>query len=117
MSGASKLNSSTSRSMIVYSRRAPMFCVVWLTWKAIVRQGLDGVRRELQLDSLGAQQRRVLLRQRVLGSVRIRTKSSLVRSFSSTRIGKRPCSSGIRSLGLARWNAPAAMNRMWSVLT
>ena len=25
---------------------------------------------------------------------------------------KRPCSSGIRSLGLVRWNAPAAMNRM-----
>jgi len=37
-----------------------------------------------------------------LGSVRMRTKSSLVRSCSSTRIGKRPCNSGIRSLGLAR---------------
>ncbi|MNV48293.1 hypothetical protein D3C71_1401920 [compost metagenome] len=31
-------------------------------------------------------------------------------------MGKRPCSSGIRSLGLDRWNAPDAMNRMWSVL-
>ena len=36
---------------------------------------------------------------------------------SSTRIGRRPCSSGIRSDGLLRWNAPEAMNRMWSVLT
>ena len=52
-----------------------------------------------------------------LGSVRMRTKSSLLSAPSSTRIGKRPCSSGIRSLGLARWNAPEAMNRMWSVLT
>ncbi len=50
------------------------------------------------------------------GSVRIRTKSSRVRSFSSTRIGKRPCSSGIRSRGFDLWKAPAAMNRMWSVL-
>jgi hypothetical protein len=40
-----------------------------------------------------------------------------VSADSSTRIGKRPCSSGIRSLGLARWNAPEAMNRMWSVRT
>ena len=36
---------------------------------------------------------------------------------SSTRIGKRPCSSGIRSLGLLRWKAPLAMKRMWSVRT
>ena len=51
------------------------------------------------------------------GSVRMRTKSSTVSDCSSTRIGKRPCSSGIRSLGLETWNAPAAMNRMWSVRT
>ncbi|MCY1298707.1 hypothetical protein D9M70_482050 [compost metagenome] len=37
--------------------------------------------------------------------------------MSSTRIGRRPCSSGTRSLGLDRWNAPEAMNRMWSVFT
>ncbi|MNF83703.1 hypothetical protein D3C84_660310 [compost metagenome] len=37
--------------------------------------------------------------------------------MSSTRIGRRPCSSGTRSLGLLRWKAPEAMNRMWSVLT
>ena len=33
------------------------------------------------------------------GSVRMRTKSSRVSGSSSTRIGKRPCSSGIRSDG------------------
>jgi len=44
-------------------------------------------------------------------------KSSFVSESSSTRIGKRPCSSGIRSEGFAVLKAPAAMNRMWSVLT
>ncbi len=51
------------------------------------------------------------------GSVRIRTKSSSVSGVSSTRMGKRPCSSGIRSDGFETWNAPAAMKRMWSVRT
>ena len=55
--------------------------------------------------------------QRVLRLGRIRTKSSSVSGCSSTRMGKRPCSSGMRSLGLLTWNAPAAMNRMWSVRT
>jgi hypothetical protein len=48
---------------------------------------------------------------------RMASKSSTLSELSSTRIGKRPCSSGIRSLGLARWKAPLAMNNMWSVLT
>ena len=51
------------------------------------------------------------------GSVRMRTKSGSVSADSSTRIGKRPCSSGMRSLGFAWWKAPAAMNSMWSVRT
>ena len=45
------------------------------------------------------------------------SKSSTDSGASSTRIGKRPCNSGIKSLGLDKWNAPEAMNRMWSVLT
>ena len=36
---------------------------------------------------------------------------------SSTRIGNRPCSSGMRSEGLLTWKAPAAMKRTWSVRT
>ncbi len=52
-----------------------------------------------------------------LGSVRMRLKSLLLRASSSTRIGRRPCSSGMRSDGLATWNAPDATNRMWSVFT
>ena len=46
------------------------------------------------------------------GSVRMRTKSSTFSESSSTRIGNRPCSSGIRSEGLDRRNAPEAMNSM-----
>ena len=51
------------------------------------------------------------------GSVRIRTKSSTPSASSSTRMGSRPWSSGIRSDGFERWKAPEAMNRMWSVRT
>ncbi len=46
------------------------------------------------------------------GSLRIRTKSASLRLLSSTRMGNRPCNSGIRSLGLARLKAPAAMKRI-----
>ena len=51
------------------------------------------------------------------GSVRMRTKSASVSEVSATRTGKRPCSSGISSLGLWKWNAPAARNSMWSLRT
>src|SRR4029077_11604072 len=51
------------------------------------------------------------------GSVRMRTKSPTFSESSSTRIGNRPCSSGIRSEGLERLNAPEAMNSTWSVFT
>ncbi|CSC66732.1 Uncharacterised protein [Vibrio cholerae] len=46
------------------------------------------------------------------GSVRMRLKSLLDRASNSTRMGKRPCSSGIKSDGFATWNAPEAINRM-----
>ena len=51
------------------------------------------------------------------GSVRIRTKSAALSASNSTRIGRRPCNSGIRSDGLETWKAPDAMNKMWSVFT
>ena len=47
-----------------------------------------------------------------LGSVRIRSKSFAERASSSTRMGKRPWSSGMRSCGLATLKAPAAMKRI-----
>ena len=46
------------------------------------------------------------------GSVRIRSKSSAVNADNSTRIGKRPCNSGIKSDGRATWNAPDAIKRI-----
>src|SRR6185312_1500288 len=49
--------------------------------------------------------------------VRMRTKSPTFRESSSTRIGSRPCSSGIRSDGFDRLKAPEAMKSTWSVLT
>ena len=48
--------------------------------------------------------------------VRICLKSSTDKLSNSTRIGKRPCNSGIKSDGLLKWNAPEATNKMWSVL-
>ena len=48
----------------------------------------------------------------LFGSVKILTKSSAVKSSNSTRIGKRPCNSGIKSLGFDKWKAPEAINKM-----
>ena len=47
----------------------------------------------------------------------MRRRSSRDSGASSTRIGSRPCNSGSRSDGFARWNAPEAMNSTWSVFT
>ena len=47
----------------------------------------------------------------------MRLKSSGDSALSSTRIGSLPCSSGIRSEGFARWKAPEATNKIWSVRT
>ena len=47
---------------------------------------------------------------------KILRKSSWVKLSSSTLIGNLPCNSGIKSDGFDRWNAPAAINNMWSVL-
>ncbi|EAU64098.1 conserved hypothetical protein, partial [Stigmatella aurantiaca DW4/3-1] len=47
----------------------------------------------------------------------MRTRSCPLSGSSSTRMGKRPWSSGMRSLGLETWKAPAAMKSMWSVFT
>ena len=64
------------------------------------------------------QQRDVLLDQRGLGLGQDAAQVvARQRACSSTRIGSRPCSSGSRSDGLETWNAPEAMNRMWSVFT
>jgi hypothetical protein len=78
---------------------------------------LDPVVGEGELRALGLDQRLVLREQRVLRLLEDADEVASVRFFSSTRIGKRPCSSGIRSDGLETWKAPAATKRMWSVRT
>ena len=95
-----------------------MFSVFSLTANAISASRRIALGPELERHALGGEQRLVLLRVRHASvAVRMRSKSSTESESSSTRIGKRPCSSGIRSEGFARWKAPLAMNRMWSVLT
>ena len=101
---------------MVCSRRAPMFSVRWLTSAAI--RAISAIASA----STRASRPRSRAAPRTGGSARSPARSGCARSrraasgSSSTRIGKRPCSSGIRSLGLATWNAPAAMNSTWSVL-
>ena len=50
------------------------------------------------------------------GSFKILLKSSLFNASSSTLIGSLPCNSGSKSEGFASWNAPDAINKIWSVL-
>ena len=82
------------------------------------RAGARRRRANSRVDALGRQQRACTARRATR-----RARSGCARSprpssaSSSTRIGKRPCSSGIRSDGFDRWNAPEAMNSMWSVFT
>ena len=103
-------------SMTVWRRRAPMFSRRSLM-RRVVGQGLDGLLGELDLDPLGGQERRVLADEGVLGLREDAHEVLAGQGVSSTRIGKRPWSSGMRSLGLVMWKAPAAMKRMWSVRT
>src|SRR5581483_4386713 len=116
-SGARKLISSRTRSMMVCRRRAPMFSVVSLTRKAkrAISSNDSGVNSSFK-PSVSSSAVYCFVSED-FGSCRMRMKSSTVSDFSSTRMGKRPCSSGMRSLGLETWKAPAAMKRMWSVRT
>src|SRR5713101_2766005 len=81
------------------------------------RQLLHAALVESQLDALGARSAAYWRVMAFLGCVRMRTRTDCVSGSSSTRMGKRPCSSGSRSLTFATWKAPAAMNRTWSVFT
>src|SRR5512139_510710 len=117
ISGAVKSSSSSSRSITVWSLRAPMFSVRSFTSHAIsaIRSTAPGSKERATPSAASiASYCRVSA---PCGSVRIRTNSSFPREASSTRMGNRPWSSGMRSEGLLTWNAPAAMNRMKSVRT
>ena len=96
-------------------RRAPILSVSRFTSKAIcaIRSIASWVKMILTF-SVPTKAIYCLIKA-LFGSVRILTKSSAERSFNSTRIGKRPCNSGIKSLGFDKLKAPLAINRMWSV--
>ena len=64
-----------------------------------LRDFLDGALLKDNGDSFGLQQSRILLDQRIFGSNKIRTKSPSFNESNSTRMGKRPCNSGIKSDG------------------
>ena len=107
---------SSSRSSKVCRRLAPIFSTDSFTCHAI---------SAMRVMALGSNSRATfsVLSNRLYcsvkltsGSVNIRAKSSALSGVSSTRMGNRPCISGIRSEGRDKWNAPDAMNRMWSVL-
>ena len=112
-----KLISSTTFSSTVCSRRAPMFSTAPFTATAASASASMASSVKVSVTpsvAISAWFWRIRL---ASGSVRMRRKSSRVSAFSSTRIGRRPCSSGSRSEGLATWKAPEAMNSTWSVFT
>src|SRR5947208_1368861 len=116
-SGASNEISSKSFSITVYRRRAPMFSVLSFTRMAISAMASTASGRKWSVTPSVFNSSTYCRTSAFRGSVRMRTKSSRVKGSSSTRIGNRPWSSGIRSDGLATWKAPAAMKRTWSVRT
>jgi len=114
---ASNETSSSTVSRMVASRRAPMSSVWSFTRAASRAISRTASPVNSRLTPSVPRSARYWLTRALLGSVRIRTRSSSSRALSSTRIGNRPCSSGMRSVGLLTWNAPAAMKSTWSVRT
>ena len=114
---ALKDTSSSSSSNTACRRRAPISSPISLESMAMraisLRASSSKVRCTLSTSSSAAYCRVMALSV----FVRMDTKSSWVRDFKLTCTGKRPCSSGIRSLTFATWNAPAPMNSMKSVRT
>ncbi len=117
LSGAENEISSSSRSIMVCRRRAPIFSALSFTSNAdfaicVTPSSVNSMARpSVFINAL------YCTVNAASGSVNIRSKSSAFNADNSTRIGKRPCSSGIRSLGLVREKAPDAINNIWSVFT
>src|SRR6185437_10107498 len=117
LSAASNEMDSNRRSITVCRRRAPMFSVLSFTLKATSASlAIPSPVNSSFTPSVFSIAVYCLV-SALWGSERIRSKSLTDNADSSTRIGRRPCNSGIRSDGLAIENAPEAMNSTWSVLT
>jgi len=115
MSVASKDIFSRRRSITVWSLLAPMFSVRSLTCQAMSAIFLMPFWVKFMSTFSVFIRALYCSVSDAVGSVKILMKSFVVSALSSTLIGRRPCSSGMRSEGLDRWKAPEAMNRMWSV--
>ena len=102
-SDASNEISSSTRSSTVCRRRAPMFSTVEFTSTAAsaIASMASGLKSSVT-PSVASSATYCLMRL-AWGSVRMRLRSSRVRALSSTRIGRRPCSSGSRSDGFETW--------------
>src|SRR5471032_524472 len=117
LSEAAKLTSSSSFSITVCRRRAPMFSTVSLI--SADSRASSSIASSLKSRSTFSVASSALycFTRLASGSVRMRRKSSWPSDVRLTRIGRRPCSSGSMSDGLARWKAPEQMNSTWSVFT
>src|SRR5213595_1283003 len=109
-SGRSNNTSSSRVVMTVWSRRSPMFSMRSLALAAMRAISLMPSCVNSSVAPSAAHRAAYCLVRAFSGSVMMRTKSASVSGCSSTRIGKRPWSSGIRSEGLVAWNAPVALH-------
>jgi hypothetical protein len=100
-SGAANEISSSTRSITVCKRRAPMFSTEPLTLTAMSAMASIASSANSSLTPSVCISAIYCLISEASGSVRMRRKSSRVSACNSTRIGSRPCSSGSRSEGLA----------------
>ena len=116
LSVAVKLISSRTLSIIVCNLRAPIFSTVEFTSLATV--AIVSIPSSVNSKFTFSVFKRALycLIKLLSGSFKILLKSSLFRASSSTLIGNLPWSSGNKSEGFANWNAPEAINKIWSVL-
>ena len=103
--------------MMVIRRRAPIFSIRWFACDARSAIASMADSSKLTCSPSTSSKSCCCLVSELSGSVRMRMKSSLVSDLSSTRMENLPWSSGMRSVTAEVWNAPAAMNRIWSVLT
>jgi hypothetical protein len=80
-------------------------------------QPVDGIVGKAHVHAFRLQQRHILFGQRGLRLGQDAHEVVLAQRAQLHADGEAALQLGIRSLGLARWNAPEAMNRMWSVFT
>src|SRR6185437_1336581 len=99
-SGRSNRTSSRRVVITVCSRRAPIFSMRSLTRAAMRAISAMPSTLKSSVAPSASTSAAYCLVSAFSGSVMMRTKSCSVSGLSSTRMGKRPCSSGIRSLGL-----------------